>query len=324
MPANVNSMFYVGDMPWHNEGKSLKEPPDTKTAIKSAGLDWSVDKVSLYTEYNTPVNDHYGIMRTDNGEVLGVVGKGYVPLQNSEAFNFFDPLISSKFLEYETAGALEKGEIIWVLAKIKENGSFKVHKDDVVNKYLLLSNSHDGQSAVSIKFTPIRVVCQNTLNIALSEGEVTRIKHMTNMKQKLEDIQIAVENISKIYSSVEDKFKKMAKHQMKQGKVNEYFNNMYPVIDKKLIITESQFKKREININIQRQLMKNFEDGFGVRDLGIGGTLWAAYNAISQYIDHPTDYKLGANKLLKRIWFGDGESIKKKAYTSALDLLKAA
>lgn len=323
MPANVESMFYVGDMPWHKEGIKLEAPPDSRTAIIKAGLNWTVSKVNLYCKYQL-VNDYYGIMRNDNKKILGVVGKGYVPLQNEEAFQFFDPLIESGFLEYETAGSLGSGEIIWVLAKLKSNSTFAVYGDDIVHKYLLLSNSHDGQSSLSIKFTPIRVVCQNTLNIALSEGETTRIKHLANMKTKLEGVQLAVDNISKIYDDIELNFKEMAKKKLGNADVKKYFNNIYPVIDKKYIKNESQMITKNINSHIQARLTEIYENGLGVEELGIGGTLWAAYNAVTQYIDHPVNYKLGDNKLLKRMWFGDGENLKKKAYNLALKYIKAA
>jgi phage/plasmid-related protein TIGR03299 len=324
MPANVERMFYVGEMPWHRQGVQLKEPPDTITAIKNAGLNWGVSKVKIYTESRELIKGYYGIKRNDNNKIIGVVKKSYVPLQNFDAFSFFDPLLENKFIEYETAGSIGEGEIIWILAKIKDNGSFKVFKDDEINKYLLLSNSHDGQSAVSIKFTPIRVVCQNTLNIALDMGETTRIKHITNMYEKLEDTQIAVQNILSIYSNIEEKFKAMVSYKITEKKAKEYFNSLYPIKDERLVTTQDQADKRAMSIKIQNKLIKNFNEGFGVKEIGIGGTLWAAYNAVTQYIDHPVNYKLGDNKLLKRIWFGDGEVIKKKAYTKALSYIEAA
>lgn len=324
MPANVESMFYVGDMPWHREGVPLKEPPSTIEAIKHAGLDWKVSKVNLFSGDQKRVDGYYGIKRNDTGDVLGIVKKGYTPLQNSEAFNFFDPFISNKFIEYETAGALGKGEIIWILAKIKVDPEIRVYGDDIVNKYLLLSNGHDGQSAVNIKFTPIRVVCQNTLNLALSQGETTSIRHITSIHQKLEDVNIAVENIIKIYSGAEKCFKSMVEYKIDDNRAKEYFNNLYPIIDEQKVRNEGQYKKREANIKIQHQLMVNFRESFGVKSLGIGGTLWAAYNAVTEYIDHPSVYKLGDNKLLKRIWFGEGENIKEKAYIEALQLIQAA
>lgn len=167
--------------------------------------------------------------------MLGVVGKGYEPLQNTDAFKFFDPLVDKKLIEYETAGSLGKGEIIWILAKLKQNGEFKINKNDVVQKYLLLSNSHDGNSAVSVKFTPIRVVCQNTLAIALNEGETTRIKHITSMHTKLDDVQMMVEDIVLVYHSIEEKFKEMALHKISTPKLEQYFNGIYPIIDMRLL-----------------------------------------------------------------------------------------
>lgn len=323
MPANVQSMFYVGKMPWHKEGKALKEPPDTITAIKTAGLDWSVKKVKFYSEYGAEIKNYYGIERSDTGKILGIVKNDYVPLQNTEAFDFFDPLISNKFFEYETAGALGDGEIIWILAKIKHNGSsFAVQNKDEIVKYLLLSNSHDGESAVNIKFTPIRVVCQNTLNIALEQGRTVNIKHLAGMYDKLDNIQQVIRNISLIYTHIEGCFNKMAKCRVDHNKVNTYFNLIYP-IEEKHDMTKEQLAETEKNIKIREHLMNNFENATGVKELNIGGTLWAAYNAVTQYIDHPDKYKLGDNKLLKRIWFGEGEAIKKKAYLSAVRFLSA-
>lgn len=324
MSANVESMFYVRDVPWHKEGVKLDEPPNTITAIERAGLNWEVSKEPLFIEGGRKVKDHFGIVRCDTSNVLGVVKKNYIPLQNRDAFNVFDPLIENKFLEYETAGVIGEGEIIWILAKVKKNGSFNVNKKDKVNKYLLLSNSHDGKSAVGIKFTPIRVVCQNTLNIALNSGETTRVNHIKNMHTRLDDVMVAVENICDIYSVIEDKFNLMAGYKMTEDMTKEYFNFLYPVIDEEHIKTENQYKNRIINVNIQKQLVNNFQNGFGVKEFGIDGTLWAAYNAVTHQVDHPHKYNLSDNKLLKRIWFGDGEVIKRNAYLKALDYINRA
>ncbi len=322
MSANVESMFYVEDMPWHKTGTELTEPPDSQTAIIAAGLNWNVEKTKIYSQNGFEIKNYFGIMRTDNKKILGVVKNNYQPLQNRDAFNFFDPLINSKFLQYETAGALGEGEIVWILAKIRNDGSFYVHQDDEISKYLLLSNSHDGQSAVNIKFTPIRVVCQNTLSMALNSGKTTNIKHLPGMKDKLEDIQAVVTDICKIYSHIEVRFNEMAECKLENNAVQSYFNKIYPVMDLKLGMTEEQIKKRDFIIKIHQQLMNYFENGIGVKEFHIDGTLWAAYNAVTQFIDHPDSYKLGDNKLLKRIWFGDGEILKKKAYNIAVGWLK--
>ena len=322
MAANVESMFYVGKMPWHEEGKKLDTPPDSITAIQQAGLNWEVSKTRLYTEGGILVGDYYGIVR--NGQkkqtILGVVKAGYTPLQNRDAFTFFDPLIKSDFLEYETAGAIGQGEIIWILAKIKKDSRFTVCADDEISKYLLLSNSHDGLSAVSVKFTPIRVVCQNTLNLALEKGDTTRIKHLSSIHVRLDYLSVAVEDILRVYRGAEENFKAMYDHKMSDDETWGYFDALYPVLEEKYVLTESQYKVREKNINTQNLLMNIYDSEIN-RMLGIRGRLWAAYNAATQYIDHPFNYRFDDNHLLKRIWFGDGESQKAKAYAAAMKFI---
>lgn len=313
MPANVESMFYVGETPWHKIGTHLSRPPDTKTAIIKAGLDWKVEKISLYDKEQRPIQNYYGIMRKDNKKVLGVVKKGYEPLQNIDAFQFFDPLINNKYIEYETAGSLEEGEVIWILARIKDN-PIAIKKADIVNKYLLLSNSHNGESAVSIKFTPIRVVCQNTLNIALSKGQAMRIKHLTSMKNRLTEVQEHLNNIFQIYHDIEQKFHMMAETRMDSESVNEYFNTVFPISEPVSNASKEWVAKREATLKVHNTLKQLYINGMGVKEYDIAGTLWAAYNAVTQFIDHPQTYRFNESKLLKRIWFGEGESIKKKAY----------
>jgi phage/plasmid-like protein (TIGR03299 family) len=321
MAANVESMFYVGNMPWHREGEKLFNPPDSITAIQRAGLDWEVKKTRLFVEGNIPVDGYYGIIRNDKKSVLGVVREGYTPLQNWDAFTFFDPLIKKGFLEYETAGAIGNGEIIWILAKLKENPTFSVCAHDEIAKYLLLSNSHDGLSAVSMKFTPIRVVCQNTLNLALERGETTRIRHISSIHVRLDYLSVAMGDILRIYEGAEKNFKAMYDLKLNEHETQGYFNALYPVVEEKEIKTESQFKAREKNIKTQNILMSIYNSKINGM-LGIRGRLWAAYNAVTEYIDHPEDYRLGENRLLKRIWFGEGEAYKARAYTVALELIK--
>jgi phage/plasmid-like protein (TIGR03299 family) len=181
------SMFYVNEVPWHGLGTRLSGPATAAEAIKAAKLDWTVAKVPLYAvqgETSVRVPDAYGVIREDLwGQpacpVLGIVGKHYTPLQNAEAFTFFDPIVGQNAAIYHTAGAIRDGERIWLLAKLPSQ--IVVVGDDVADKYLLLSNSHDGGSAVQVKFTPVRVVCNNTLTLALSSGPTIRVAHTRNM-----------------------------------------------------------------------------------------------------------------------------------------------
>jgi phage/plasmid-like protein (TIGR03299 family) len=183
------SMFYVGDPPWHNLGIRLDHPATAEEAIEAAQLDYTVKKKPLraviHAKRHAEVGDHFATVRLDTGDVLGVVGSRYEVIQNRDAFAFFDALVGDDEAIYHTAGVLGKGERIWILAKLPDY--IRVGKNDLVEKYLLLTNSHDGSSLVRAKLTPIRVVCQNTLSVALngSEQEV-RIRHTANAREKLE------------------------------------------------------------------------------------------------------------------------------------------
>jgi phage/plasmid-like protein (TIGR03299 family) len=167
-----NHMAYVGEVPWHGLGKSVPAEVSAQEMIAAAGLDWQVRKEPALWANNHQMGPYkpYLVVRERTAHesqdvALGFVGHGYEILQNDEAFEFFEPFIDSRLAHFETAGALRHGERVWVLAKLSE--PICVVRDDLVDRYLLLSNSHNGHGAVSIRFTPIRVVCQNTLNLAM-------------------------------------------------------------------------------------------------------------------------------------------------------------
>ncbi len=324
MPNNMKTLFYLGEVPWHEEGVMLKTPLSTKEAIKKSGLGWNVHKEKLFLESGSQVNDYYGVVRSDNKKVLGVVKKEYKPLQNEEAFGFFEPLIKNDVISFEIAGSIGEGEIVWIQAKLNKNSRFSVIGDDVVEKYLLLSNSHNGLSSVSIKFTPIRVVCQNTLSVALKEPGVVRIKHLSKMRNHLENMRKVASNISRTYDGIEDTFINMAKYKMKEKELEEYFDRIYPVPKDPIVRSDNDEKRLRQNTKTKERLYEIMENGYGAKAFRSDNTLWAAYNAVTEHIDHPADYKMGANKFLKRIWFGEGEALKKKAYEAAIALLKTA
>jgi phage/plasmid-like protein (TIGR03299 family) len=168
-------MMYVGAEPWHGLGQKLDGPATSVEAIQAAHLDWDVIKVPLFTKQRGRYRDipnRFGVVRADKSSkgdtaVLGIVGASYKPFQNRQAFAWFDGIVGEGKAIYHTAGALGEGERVWILAKLP--GEIRVLGDDVVNKFLLLSNSHDGESSIQVKFTPIRVVCNNTLTMALSK-----------------------------------------------------------------------------------------------------------------------------------------------------------
>src|ERR1700733_3004849 len=183
MPANIQSLMYVKEKPWHGLGTRLEKAATSTEAIKAAGLDWQVEKQPVFLKNGiNAISRRHAVVRRDNGHPLGIVGERYVPLQNNDAFRFFDAVVGLKEAVYHTAGALGQGEIIWILAKL--NGVIRVVGDDITEKYLQLTNRHDGGGSVQILWTPIRVVCQNTLNIALQESQSslhTSLRHTLNI-----------------------------------------------------------------------------------------------------------------------------------------------
>ncbi|MDD2899824.1 MAG: DUF932 domain-containing protein [Desulfuromonadaceae bacterium] len=321
--SGTASMFYVNEVPWHGLGKRLTEPATSAEAIKAANLDWEVTKRLLYVqkeEKHVPINDRFAIMRPAQGEeegdvVLGVVGKEYTPLQNVEAFAFFDHIVGKNAAIYHTAGALGQGERVWILAKLPE--TIRVVGDDITDKYLLLANSHDGSSAVQIKFTPIRVVCNNTLTVALSQGDSIRIPHTKDVRIMLKQAEHALGFINQSYNDISQVFKAMASQKLTIERVREYLTKVFPA--PRNLYDEYEYKRALNNRDLAEML---FDQGVGNKMQGVEGTLWAAYNGVTELIDH-RQLKQTEDKRLNSIWFGNGHLTKTRAFRVANEFLKA-
>lgn len=315
MPHNVNSMAYYGTPPWHGLGTRVYDRPDSTTMVKAAGLDWEVGKVPVpgrrVDDNGAPVR--YQLMRkarpgTEECDiVLGIVSPKYEPLQNVEAFGFFDSIVGKGSAVYETAGALGDGERIWVLAKLPDQ--IVLSGDDIIDKYLLLSNEHTGSGSVAVKFTPIRVVCQNTLNLAIKDGQqVHRVRHSKNMFERLAEAEEVLGICKNVYKAAEASFMAMMQVQMKDDRLVIYLDAVLPR-------TELQKENGE---KPQRwePIFKLFESpDFTPRQAR--GTLWAAYNAITRYEDYRESREAGQDRRLDRVWFGRGADLKVRAFKKA-------
>jgi phage/plasmid-like protein (TIGR03299 family) len=340
------AMMYVGTIPWHGLGTNLNHPPTSSDAIRAAGLDWEVAKYPLFVQFGKDTQfmkkvDRYGLMPVDRIEspdcpVFGVVGQDYGIVQNRHAFSFFDPIISEKLAAYETAGALGEGERVWVLAKIP--GDIVVHKDDRVIKYLLMVNSHTGLAAVQIKLTPIRVVCNNTLTMALSFGESLRIPHFPDVKKRLDLASTTIKKVLESYQIVEDSFKKMAEKRFLEQDYSSYLDGVLPIPELKPGDSKQKFQRVEKIIGHRELCSHMFAIGHENDPPEIEHTLWTAYNSIIYFADYilPLSDKIGISDLngiwqtykredlerrIKRIWFGDSANLKVRAYNAAVALL---
>jgi len=321
---NENRMFYYGSKPWHGLGVELDHPATAREAIEAARLDYVVKKTQREligrdddNGKQFPVFDHFATYRTDTYQSLGCVGQSYKVIQNTECFDFFDSVIGEGKAVYHTAGALGKGERIWVLAKLPN--TMIIGKEDEVEKYLLLTNSHDGKSSLLMYFTPVRVVCQNTLNVSMKNAkEGIRIRHSGNIKVKVEEAQRVLGIATMFYSDFEKISNKFAETKLGKDQVETYFTD--------LLFNEEQKKNPEEHtrlVNQRNELLGLFEHGAGNEIKDVRHSLWTAYNAVTEYADHKKVVKREQSDpslRLNSIWFGSAALFKKKAYSLALDL----
>lgn len=312
-------MFYFGEVPWHGLGTKLDKPATSKEAIKAAKLDWSVSKKQLYLPEGIPVRDTFATIRIDNPDnVLGVVGKSYTPLQNNEAFEFFDSIVGADKAIYHTAGTLLEGKIVWILAKLP--GEIRLTSEDISHKYLLLSNSHDGSSAVQVKFTPVRVVCNNTLTLAFSDGKFHSVWHQKNVKKQLKDLPKLMGLVDSRYKEIEDSFKELLKVQMTDITLDKYLKNVFP--DPRYKNNEQVYDYEHAKAKSNRQWAKYFfENGAGNDLATVKGSLWAALNGVTEFVDHRVT-KQSQDRKVNSVWMGDGAKVKEKSFSVAMNMLE--
>lgn len=317
-------MFYVGEKPWHKLGTQLEKPATAAQALKAANLNWKVTKVPMFGISNSSVitSNKFGVVREDkiglpDCQIFGVVSESYEPLQNIEAFKFFDNIVGQGEAIYHTAGALGVGERIWILAKLPND--IVVKGEDIVNKFLLLSNSHDGTKSVQIKFTPIRVVCQNTLNQAISgSGKTFSVTHQKNIHRKLSETSNLLGIIRTGFDEIENLFKSMVEMNLNVAEVENYYAKVFP-IPQNVKSEESERKKKQMEkLHLESKVF--FEKGVGNDKLGVRGTLWAAYNGITEYVDYHKVLRKSTDRS-SYLLFGSGADIKEKALEVAKDFL---
>jgi phage/plasmid-like protein (TIGR03299 family) len=322
MPAAIDSMMYTGQTPWHRLGTRLDEPATAEEAMTTAGLDWDVQMQPIYTgpDRTVRVKDRHVVCRADrldeeDGGQLAVVGRDFTPLQNREAFQFLDPVVGKGGAIYHTAGSLRSGRRIWMLAKLP--GEIRVVGDDITEKYVLLSNAHDGTQAVRVGFTPIRVVCQNTLNFALRGMEGISIRHYPDVSEQVKHAHKLLGIISKTYDTAGDLMQRMAHQPLLSETRDMFFSRVMPIDEGDDDITRARIGDRH------ERWRDLFETGDGNAMPGVRGTLWAGYNAVTQWVDRES-YTARNKEPLNSIWFGQGERLKRHAFNVATEMIDAS
>lgn len=318
------AVFTAGTPPWHGLGRNVTEAVTSAEAIRLAGLDWTVvqwpvSAVSPEGWGTVVAKDFIANVRDDTKAVLGIVSKKYRPFQNLEAFDFCDAVVGEGMAKYETAGALRGGRRVWLLLKLPDE--MKVGPEDQIRPYLLVYNTFDGSSCLRGVLTATRVVCQNTLNLALghARGEGVTIRHRGDLQGRVNEARETlglVQKRLKHFGREVDVFRSVP---MVNGRLARYFDGLLPPLDKNP--TDREWKNRLRSLD---KLNVNFTNELNTLP-GMRGTLWAALNAATEFADHQRRFRgntstVKAENRLDSIWFGSSADFKQGAYRSALEL----
>ena len=314
MPAAVEQMMFVGATPWHGLGNKVEADIGIEDAIVSAGLDWEVGLKDLQTVDGVPVN-HRATYRKSDGSILGVVGPRYTPLQNKDAFDWFQPFLDAGECGIHTAGSLHSGQKVWVLAQLNRDNS-EIVRGDEVGKFILLSNSHDGTTAIRVGYTPIRVVCVNTLAFAhsYSDSKLIRIRHTRSSKNNLEQVRDIMDNINAGFEATAEQYRFLASKNFNQADINRYVKIMLGIEG----TADGDIKTR--TRNIMDEILALVE-GPKQSATNVRGTWWAAYNGFNEYLN----YNKGRTEdnRLDSLWFGANANDNNKALNKALEFANA-
>ncbi len=337
----VENMFSVVETPWHGLGVILDKPPTTEEAIVAAGLAWEVEKRPLFLADGRGVAA-FATVRASDDRILGHhVGKAYTLLQNSQAFAWFDPFLASGEATLETAGSLREGSVVWALARLGRADSIIVPRsDDRVAKYLLLSNSHDGTTAVRVGFSPVRVVCANTLAMAVNGGEsqLLRLKHTASLAGTLDMVRDTVNTANAKFEATAEGYRALASRQVNAKDLAKYVSQAFeaPIVtprapaaplswsDRLLPKAKEQKESRtEANARARQEAIEElFVHGRGNDLAGVKGTWWGAYNAVTEYLQHERPRSTGETRA-DSLAFGAAAVTSRKALGLALEAVAA-
>ena len=302
------SMAWAGETPWHGLGTKVSNDLTPEQMLKAANLDWKVTPVPAFAEIGGKQVDigRSALVRDRDNKVLDVITNDWVPNQNADAFEFFNDFIAAGEMEMHTAGSLRDGQMVWALAKVKD--SFELFSGDQVDSYLLFTNPHKYGSSIDVRFTPIRVVCNNTLTLSLSSAanQVVKVSHRNEFNG---------DNVKEMLGVAKEKlqsYKEMAAYlgskRFNDENIVDYFKRVFPVSGAKEIS-----KNAEIALNIMDQ-----QPGAEYAE----GTWWQAFNAVTFMTDHVIGRS--ADTRLQSAWYGYNKGLKTRALETAVEFAEAA
>lgn len=316
MAHEIETAMFVKEKAWHGLGTILQDPPTVQDGLIAAGLGWKVEQRSVFIQNDDAsfnvIDGKKAIVRDSDNKVLGVMSDNYRPLQNFEAFDFFNPILDSKQASLEAAGALKGGKVIWVLAKL--NGvEGKVIGSDNIKAYLLLHNSHDGSKQVGVQFTNIRVVCNNTLTAAIASADQgVKVRHTKNLTANLDSISKAIDTASSSFDFTLEQYKRLTQRGCTIDGLKKYVCNVFGKPFEGIDLLELALPR-------QYDVIENsFLNGPGADLTGAKGTAWGAYNAITDFIDHHRGRS--DDQRLYQSWFGNTAPVRDKAFELAFTI----
>jgi phage/plasmid-like protein (TIGR03299 family) len=307
---NEYSFFSRKEKAWHGLGVIVQDYPNSAEAMRFAGLDYTVKKRSMVLKNESDcfnaddmlpeieVPNYYATVRTDNNAVLGVVGKDYEIVQNVDAFTFFDSIVGGEGILYETAGALGKGERIFITAKLPDY--IRVGKDDCIEKYLFLTTSHDGFGSITAAFTPVRIVCNNTLNAAMrNHTNAIKIRHTASVKERLAEAHKLMHISNQMSDELSGIFNQWANVRITDKEVKQLIQ-VAMVPNKETLDNLIKGRTDELSTVYNNMVDKVYEYAMSAPsqlEVTTAGTLFGAYNAVTGYFQNVRNYRDGEAKL---------------------------
>lgn len=304
MAAEVEHMFYVRETPWYGLGTEVQEAPDSREALRLAGLDWNVVQEPVYTGRKELVEGYKANIRDCDRKALGVVTDRYRVIQNREAFAFTDSLLGEG-VSYETAGSLLGGRKVWLLARMPHE---YIISGERISPYLLFSNTHDGSGAVRVALTPIRVVCSNTLNLALATAKRSwSMIHTGDIRSRMREAEDTLLLAGQYMDSLGKEFEALRKKKLSDKQVMGYMEILLPMED-------GSTPQQEKNVKRLREDMKmRYFDAPDLQD--VGKNAYRFINAVSDFATHAQPLRKTAgykeNLFLKTV---EGNPLTDRAY----------
>lgn len=308
------SMAYAGDVPWHGLGVKVSNDLTPQQMLEAAGLDWKVNTQPCFTmidDKRVKIGKQ-ALVRDRDGKILDIISDDWKPMQNEDAFEFFNDFVAAGDMTMETAGSLKDGKIVWALAAVKESFELFGGKDKV-DAYLHFTNPHSYGQSIDVRFTPIRVVCNNTLTLSLNQ----KSKNMVKVNHRREFDADMVKETLGIAKHKLAQYKEMAEHLSKKRFTNEsiveYFTRVFPVLSSK--------------VDPRKELSKSAKLAMEVIDEQPGaeygaGTFWQAFNTVTYMTDHLIGRS--ADTRLQSSWYGANRGLKTKALETAVEMADAS